>query len=102
MREEAKARGNARDRGSRFAPRREAADFPQVLTGSPRQRNCTGVKDVRNNLTVEQSDYDTQAGNQSQSRESNPTRSSQDNEQSRAGTSTTGGTGSSSPGSSKK
>jgi RNA-directed DNA polymerase len=45
MREEAKARGNARDRGSSFAPRREAADFPQVLTGRPRQRNYTGVKD---------------------------------------------------------
>ena len=45
MREEAKARGNARDRGSSFAPRRKAADFPQVFTGRPRQRNCTGVKD---------------------------------------------------------
>lgn len=45
MREEAKARGNARDRGSSFAPRRKAADFPRVLTGRPRQRNCTGVKD---------------------------------------------------------
>jgi RNA-directed DNA polymerase len=45
MREEAKARGNARDRGSSFAPRRKAADFPRVLTGRPQQRNCTDVKD---------------------------------------------------------
>src|SRR5215510_10793458 len=45
MREEANARGNARDRGSSFAPRRKAADFPRVLTGRPRQRNCTDVKD---------------------------------------------------------
>jgi hypothetical protein len=39
MLEEAKARGNARDRGSTVAPRRKAADFQRVLSGSPLQRN---------------------------------------------------------------
>ena len=45
MREQATARGQARDRGASLARRRQAADCPQVLTGRRRHRHGTDVQE---------------------------------------------------------